>query len=488
MQKVKFIMSLALMLALIVTFPGINAFADDTDGAVEAYTGRLYWNSDGESFRAGCNWGFDLLTEGDNKEYSNDLAMVSLLLAVSAYSNSGDAAAYDGANMIFDGYNYGRSSKTGAWEALGFEDCRYVDITAATHGAKGEKDKDVDDITTIIMGHKRITVDGVDKEVFVCSVRGTNGTYAEWSSNFDVGADSSDYHRRNAKDWINKKNHKGFDVTATRAMKELDAYIEAHVGSESDDEKIILLNGHSRGGAIANIMGTIFEDRSDWKPFTYTFASPNTTTASDADSYETIWNVINEDDLVAALPYDFWGFTRYGNKKSISVAKNEDLEEQAEAYAGWYDYFVATSSMKSSLQSAARKIASDRKDLYKIPTAPHSLTSGVVYRLRTKSLSTVQAEFEEYGFTNYCTTSSVGAFFGLSSAVEVRPAPAFCMQWMAYLAAYGNPQTLVLDLPCVEMWDVYADFRTAFVAAGAGYSLEDPHCPVTYYTIVENGF
>ena len=40
MQKVKFIMSLALILALIVTFPGINAFADDTDGAVEAYTGR----------------------------------------------------------------------------------------------------------------------------------------------------------------------------------------------------------------------------------------------------------------------------------------------------------------------------------------------------------------------------------------------------------------------------------------------------------------
>ena len=53
----------------------------------------------------------------------------------------------------------------------------------------------------------------------------------------------------------------------------------------------------------------------------YTFASPRTTVvdASIAKSYDYIFNIVNEDDIVTELPFKQWGFIRYGEDISISI-------------------------------------------------------------------------------------------------------------------------------------------------------------------------
>ena len=50
-----------------------------------------------------------------------------------------------------------------------------------------------DDVSDIVIGHRKLTYKGKEKEIIILAVRGTNGTVNEWSSNFDVGADTSDY-------------------------------------------------------------------------------------------------------------------------------------------------------------------------------------------------------------------------------------------------------------------------------------------------------
>ena len=74
------------------------------------------------------------------------------------------------------------------------------------------------------------------------------------------------------------------------------------------DEKVILITGHSRGAAIANILGTFFEASDGFSSYTYTFATPNTTTDKNASSYKTIFNIKNADDLIPYLPIETWAF------------------------------------------------------------------------------------------------------------------------------------------------------------------------------------
>ena len=51
-----------------------------------------------------------------------------------------------------------------------------------------------DDISEMMIGHRPISFNGETKEIVVVSIRGTDGTIEEWSSNFDVGANTDEYY------------------------------------------------------------------------------------------------------------------------------------------------------------------------------------------------------------------------------------------------------------------------------------------------------
>lgn len=265
------------------------------------------------------------------------------------------------------------------YKMTGLKDIKTVELS------KTYKD---DDISEITMGHRNVTCNGKNKEIFVIAVRGTDATIEEWSSNFDVGVDSSNYYDCNNSDWENKNHHKGFDVAAYRLYGAVDGYINSY-GQNTD--KVVLLTGHSRGAAISNIIGAKLEDTGKYKTYTYTFATPNTTTLSNIDKYKTIFNTVNEDDLVACMPLTKWGFTKYGKTLSVSVGKKysgtrvalfgdqKTWEEYLQVKSG-YNYNEA----KKITVKELNKICENRNEIYKYAGDKASHDEKCIYHKKYK--------------------------------------------------------------------------------------------------------
>lgn len=171
------------------------------------------------------------------------------------------------------------------------------------------------DVAAYTFASKRISPDdatGVVSEsdpdllVFV-GIRGSYG--AEWLSNFNLpdatpsGAD-----------------HRGFKTAEQEVEASLKRYLD-EIGADPT-RTCIVVTGHSRGGAIANLLAADLIDRASGpdalapadRVFAYTFAAPCSTQANDrgGEAYAGIFNVVNPSDLVPQLPLPAWGYGRYG--------------------------------------------------------------------------------------------------------------------------------------------------------------------------------
>lgn len=100
----------------------------------------------------------------------------------------------------------------------------------------------------------------------------------------------------NITEWKNRKNHKGFDVASNRCKTEIDNYINQYTAGLNADHVSLFITGHSRGAAVANILGAIYE-KTGYKSYTYTYATPNTTTDTNYADYKTIFNFVNNSRL-----------------------------------------------------------------------------------------------------------------------------------------------------------------------------------------------
>lgn len=98
---------------------------------------------------------------------------------------------------------------------------------------------------------------------------------------------------------------------------------------------LFLVTGHSRGAAVANILGAKLTDRFGAENvYAYTFATPRTV-RGEYPSYDNIFNVINPCDMVPMLPLEAWGFERYGIDRVLPVdtADAAMLQAAKDAYA-----------------------------------------------------------------------------------------------------------------------------------------------------------
>lgn len=211
--------------------------------------------------------------------------------------------------LVYDGYSFNGKTmeETLARYMDGYE---YIDIQG--------NESDVHGVHAYI-GHKLIKYDQKIKEVVMITIRGT-AERSESISNFDIGS-TNQYNLE--EDWTNVNNTKGFDIAATRALREINKYIEMQLDKNVTDKPAVFLTGHSRGGAIANILANKMYIQSNIGDiYAYTFASPNTTTSADARQLcPYIFNIVNEEDLVPCLPPKKWRFDRYG--RTISKKLNE---------------------------------------------------------------------------------------------------------------------------------------------------------------------
>lgn len=211
----------------------------------------------------------DAWFSADEGDYNHELAQTSSVLAALAYSESGYYQARENHPPYMEN----------ALASLGFgevstESYRYRSkvVDEVLDLATGDADGAAYTIARKRLGSGH---DDPARDLILVSARGSYGS--EWLSNLDLSRDEAG-------------DHGGY----VRAAREIGAEVVSWVEESRalGAEVSVLLVGHSRGGAIANLVAAELDDlrarAGDAAPFgpvyAYTFAAPATTLASDARS------------------------------------------------------------------------------------------------------------------------------------------------------------------------------------------------------------
>ena len=161
-------------------------------------------------------------------------------------------------------------------------------------------DKDEEDASHTCawtLAKRELTYQGETRTLFAIAVRGTNG--GEWYSNFDF-APSHDDNTMFAENFL-------------ACAQEVLAGVQEEL--QSAEDPLILVCGHSRGAACANLIGLLLDETVGDSEgiFVYTFATPTTIRGNARyKTYPNIFNHINPCDMVPLVPLSGWGYGRAG--------------------------------------------------------------------------------------------------------------------------------------------------------------------------------
>lgn len=177
---------------------------------------------------------------------------------------------------------------------------------------------------------------GAEKELCVVVVRGSYGS--EWLSNIRIEGTSD------VAGELGDADHLGFTLAAAEIVLDLEARAAA---VDPGVERSYLFCGHSRGGAVANLLASYADGASGAHGAipsagdvrAYTFATPNCTSAEDARdaTYDNIFNVLNPSDLVPQLPLAEWGYRRYGRDVWLPAEGQAAFESSHDAMRDSYE-------------------------------------------------------------------------------------------------------------------------------------------------------
>lgn len=174
---------------------------------------------------------------------------------------------------------------------------------------------------------KKIKTPRGEKTLVFVVIRGTPLNANEWISNLAV----SDTTKQNL------IIHEGFFRTMEQVRSALGDYLLKQ--KASPEGTCLFITGHSRGAAVANLLGAKLSDEKIFdtsKIFVYTFASPNVSQADDvSDSrYGFIWNIVNGEDIVPSLPPDrkSWKFKKYGKTRTLINRWTADKKKYDEEF------------------------------------------------------------------------------------------------------------------------------------------------------------
>lgn len=389
-----------------------------------------------------------------NKQYNRNIAEISSLFST----------------VIYPGSTYNGLDISGFMALHGIKDITNYNLSTRYNDS---------DLSEIYMGHKNVTYNGVTKEIIVIVVRGTNGSIEEWTSNFDVG---STLEKSRFTDWKVTANHKGFDTAATRILKFLDEY-ENKSFIDKNASKTYWVTGHSRGASIANVLGARLDDSSK-DVYAYTFASPATTTASNAEdtnAYPGIFNVLNKDDLIPYLPTKQWGFKHYGKSYKISIASN--YEKEWEDLTDIWDYDNDYFGMDDTVNAIAGIIRT-RNDAYVYTCKCHGDGSSDNITIRNYGMSKDSREEAIAKIPSnalpYCAITRYTGKWIMGWDFTVCQQPEYFMQLLAaFMSDKISAYRFAVEL---DIADRYEKAKTGIIKSGIG-GLEHPHYPESYYLL-----
>ncbi|MDD6739410.1 MAG: hypothetical protein PUD96_05265, partial [Coriobacteriaceae bacterium] len=434
--------------------------------------------------------------------YKGELATWASIAATAAYED--DTTVTVTSRVI--GTTSADVAEAGAYSApgaqllvnYGFEDIKYVKLQGSSYA------EDKDDVTAVVMAHKLINTGTAESpaitDAYLLATQGTDGTEAQWKSNFDVGDTSK---QSSHPDWKTAAHHKGFDAAAARVDRVLAEYMQCK--GTSGAAKTLLITGHSRGAAIANILGAEYEQSTLETPSptlcvgayggstpthtlsavqTYTFASPAVTTGSASRS--TVFNICNSNDFISAMPLESWGFKRYGTDIVFDVANNAAITSNFKTLTG-SDY---DSPDVNTLVELFKGCATNRQELYskEVESVVCSSTLSYVEENHSEAVAAVQAlgvgycveigavhadaEKDTYSFTKkikpqLLLTSLAGICANSSNFDKLIP-------------LLGNTYA-VLSLNDLE--SVFSGIMSMFMMSGDAFFY--PHYTATYYSIAK---
>ena len=226
-----------------------------------------------------------------SSDYNHELATTASILASAAFNDDQTDPSRFAIDMDYD--------------ALGFENKVYKN-----YASEGK------DSAAFSFATRKASVDGGAFPIVIAAIRGTSND-DEWLSNANIdnkGKSGADL-------------HEGFATAADEVVDSLTQYLIDNNIDTADTR--ILVTGHSRGAAIANLVGYKL-DKGDVdcikkdNVFAYTFASPNTSTMEDvaSDSYNNIFNIVNPEDIASRVPLAAWGFGKYGKTLYLPSRSN----------------------------------------------------------------------------------------------------------------------------------------------------------------------
>lgn len=315
----------------------------DLDGRSE--TGEIY------STIQTATIDYNEFVKADNKKFNKQIAELDILCCGDAYTmfcpiytehdgefvrKEGDAKYY---SFLMD---------------MGGQDPKFVNLLDDDYEA------DTDDVCRFILAHHDFTYLKKDYQVFFIIYCGTEGL-PEWKSNFDFGYDCSNYitYSNPRKDWKDKDNHKGDDVSVYRSLTHINSYYEKY--KKEGATPIYNVTGHSRGGALANICVATYLNK-NIKIFGYSYAGPNVTSNPNKVDVPYLFAITNTEDPLSACPSNSIGFYRYG--KSIDVPASKYASEFNE----YFDYnYIHHGSSAQVMEDFLDEAIGEREFIYTAP-------------------------------------------------------------------------------------------------------------------------
>lgn len=221
--------------------------------------------------------------------------------------------------------------------------------------------------------------------------------------------------------------------------------------------------------------------------------------------YKTIFNIVNEDDIVPYMPIEYWGFKKYGRVKSISVYKYFKAEKGSNIKGGWewlignnryynYDDFGGTQRTLGAFQA----ICDNREQIY----IKDNTKEGIVRFNNIPHPDEAAAEREKNTAIKALSEQKLFRFsevsikkgkhlFGLRPTdvyfVYVNYSPAYLMQTLANMTAGVKPMT------GQNLSGKYNNAKLSFIFTSGKIShlefiggMTDPHLPITYYLLSYN--
>ena len=189
------------------------------------------------------------------------------------------------------------------------------------------------DEVNYFIASKDIKVGGTVKKVVFAGFIGSHDD--QWFSNFDpLGNERANWKDRNAPyapAMSDNTVHKGFADAREYVYARLKEYMSRN--GINKDNSILLITGHSRGAATANLLAAYLIDENSLvspdRLFTYTFATPNVAKIGKVgDKYNSIFNIVNPEDFVTKVLLSSWGFSRYGITYTLPSQRNDKQHKE----------------------------------------------------------------------------------------------------------------------------------------------------------------